>query len=185
MCIFPPDARVIRRGLLWLWGCRSLEDWPLLLQTRPRGSHCHGNGELHNRAERGTWEGRTCPILCQWTPECLFSHRSPGCCSLGCSSCSRNEKEKHFVDLHQQRKFTTTLRDWEGDWVRESWRKTVVRESGWEQLFYNCLNPAETYSVYGFSFQTAARTHFDDWLLLFSSCLSGLSLLISVWACLW
>lgn len=137
---FSPDARVIRRGLLRLWGCRSLEDRPLLLQTRPRGSHCHGNGELHNRPERGTWEGRTCPILCQWTPECLFSHLSPGCCSLGCDFGSGNGKEKHFVDLHQLRKFRTRLKDWEADWVRERWWKTVVSEIHWEQPFYSLLN---------------------------------------------
>lgn len=115
MSFFLPDARVIRWGLLWLRGRRSLEDWPLLLQTWPGGIHFHGNGELHNGADRRTWEGCTCPILCQWTPECLFSHLSPGCCSLGWGFGSGNQKEKHFVGLSQMRHFMTGLRVWEGE----------------------------------------------------------------------
>lgn len=71
--------------------------------------------------KRGMWEGRTCPILSQWTPECLFSHLSPGGCSLGCSFRSGNGKEKRCVDLHQLRR----LKDLEGDWMRERWWKTV------------------------------------------------------------
>lgn len=159
---FFPDARIIRRGLLWLWGCRSLEDRPLLLQTRPRGSHCHGNGELYNEVERGTWEGHPCPFLCQWTQECLFSHLNPRCCCLGCGFGSGNENEKHFVDLHQLGKCTTRLRASEGDWMCKSWWKTVV-----VKLVENLLNCAGMYWVYSFTHQTASVTHFDDWLLLF------------------
>lgn len=101
---FSIDACVIRRGLLWLRGCRGLEDWPMLLQTRPRGSHFHGDGELCNRADRWRLKGRregggggggvSSFILCQWTPECLFSHLSPRWCSLGCGYDSGKRKEK-------------------------------------------------------------------------------------------
>lgn len=100
---FSIDACVIRRGLLWLWGCRSLEDWPMLLQTRPRGSHFHGDGELHNRVDRWRVEGGEGGafffILCQWTPECVFSHQSPRRGSAGCGFDSGKKKEKHFGDL--------------------------------------------------------------------------------------
>lgn len=76
--------------------------------------------------------------LCQWTPECLFSHLNPGCCSLGCGFGSGNEKEKHFVDFHQLRKCITKRL---GGWVQISWWKTVVGETDWVQLFYNGLHP--------------------------------------------
>lgn len=69
-CVILIDARFIRRGVLWLWGSGGLEDWALLLQTRPRGCHCHGNGAFHNsrKRERG---GVTFyfSILCWW-PQC-------------------------------------------------------------------------------------------------------------------
>ncbi len=136
---FSSDARVIRRGLLWLWGRRSLEDRPLLLQTRPRGNHCHGNGELYNRAETGMWEERCCPILCQWTPECLFSHLSgTGCCALGCNSSSGSEKEKHFVDLHQLRKIYNWVKRL-GMWL-SVW--TLLKNSC-QWSWYSCLHPAD------------------------------------------
>ena len=162
VCVFIfPDACVIRRGVLWLRGCRGLEDWPLLLQTRPRGSHCHGNGELHNRAERGMWEGRTCPILCQCTPECLF------CLIVGAAL----SPVAFAPEMRKEnRKWTTWLSDGEADNVHISWWKTVGEKS-W-------LNSAGMCSVDTFSYQTAAGTQRDDWLS--SRCLSGLSLLITV-----
>lgn len=138
----PPDACIIRWGLLWLRGRRSLEDRPLLLQTWPGGSHFHGNGELHNRAARWLWEGCTCPFLCQWTPECLFSHLSSGCCSLGWGLGSGNQKEKHSVGLSQTRHFMTVLRLWEGE-------EAVCTKADGKQLLLRlvegrvCLTPAE------------------------------------------
>lgn len=56
------------------------------------------------------------------------------------------------------------------------WMRLV--ESSLSAVAEVLLNFAGMYSVYAFSYQTAAGTHCDDWL--FSSCLSGLSLLITV-----
>lgn len=98
--------------------------------------------------KRGMWEGRTCPILCQWTPECLFSHLSPAGCSLGCSFRSGNGKEKRCLDLHQLRKCMTRLKDF----------------GGWLNMWTLVESCAGMYSVYAFCYHTA----FDDWLSLFA-----------------